>query len=159
MYALHSRMAELDYVLEPEVECPNNDPSDAAFVRATATIGVHDAVKEYVACKIYPLVASFGFESVPLGMTPVSKVETPLPLFTMETIAVEHTTCFLVEVETETERVLGSFGPREYDAIRVVNVPNGGLLNRVLEQLGVPYFPRPQPGSAASQSANMKRKA
>jgi hypothetical protein len=55
--------------------------------------------------------------------------------------------------------VLGSFGPREYDALMAVNIPNGGHLNRVLKQMGVSYFPRPQPGSAASQSANKKRKA
>jgi hypothetical protein len=65
----------------------------------------------------------------------------------------------LAEVETEAERVLGSFGPREYDALMVANILNGGRLNRVLEQMGVPYFPRPQPGSVASQSANKKQKA
>jgi hypothetical protein len=25
-------MGELDYAVEPEVECPNNDPNDVAFV-------------------------------------------------------------------------------------------------------------------------------
>jgi hypothetical protein len=32
-------------------------------------------------------------------------------------------------VETEAERVLGSFGPRECDALIAANVPNGGRLN------------------------------
>jgi hypothetical protein len=63
-------MGELDYALESEVECMNNDPNDVAFVRATATIRGRDVVEEYVACKIYPLAASFGFESAPLGTTP-----------------------------------------------------------------------------------------
>jgi hypothetical protein len=63
-------MGELDYALESEVECLNNDPNDVAFVRATATIRGRDVVEEYVACKIYPLAASFGFESAPLGTTP-----------------------------------------------------------------------------------------
>jgi hypothetical protein len=159
VYALHSQMSELDYAIEPEVECPDNDPNDDAFVRETTTIGGRDAIEEYVACKIYPLAASFGFETVPLGMTPVSKVKTPLPLFVVGTIAMEHADHFLAEVETEPKRVLGIFGPREYDALRVTNILNGGRLNRVLEQMGVPYFPRPQPSSAASQAANKKRKA
>jgi hypothetical protein len=103
-----------------------------------------------VVCKIYPLAVSFGFEGVPLRTTPVSKVETPLPLFAVGTIAVEHANRFLVEVETETERVLGSFGSREYDALRVANILNNGRLNRVLEQMGVLYFPHPQPGFTAS---------
>jgi hypothetical protein len=109
VYALHSWMSELDYAVEPEVECLDKDPNDAAFVRATTTIGGRDAIKEYVACKIYPLAASFGFESVPLWMTPVLKVETPLPSFVVGTIAVEHANHFLAEVETEPEGVLGSF--------------------------------------------------
>jgi hypothetical protein len=49
-------------------------------------------------------------------MTPILTVETPLPLFAVGTIAAEHANHFLVEVEAETEKVLGSFGLREYDA-------------------------------------------
>jgi hypothetical protein len=64
-------MSESDYAIEPDIECSNNDPIDVAFVRATATIGGHDVVKEYVACKMYPLAPGFAFESVPLGMTPM----------------------------------------------------------------------------------------
>jgi hypothetical protein len=40
-------MGELDYVVEPEVECPDNDPNDVAFVRVTVTIDDCDAIKEY----------------------------------------------------------------------------------------------------------------
>jgi hypothetical protein len=88
-------MGELDYAVEPEVECPNNDPNDAAFVRAAITIGGCDAVEEYTACKIFPLAVSFGFESKPLGTIPVLRVETPLPLFAVGTIAAEYTDHFL----------------------------------------------------------------
>jgi hypothetical protein len=49
------------------VECPYNDPNDAAFVRATVTIGGHDVVQEYTMCKIFPLVVSFSFKNVPMG--------------------------------------------------------------------------------------------
>jgi hypothetical protein len=45
VYAHHSQMSELYYTVEPEVECPNDDPNDAAFVRATATIEGRDAVE------------------------------------------------------------------------------------------------------------------
>jgi hypothetical protein len=159
LYTLHLRMSELDYAVEPEVECPDNDPNDDAFVRVNVTIGGRDAVEEYTMCKIFPLAASFGFESVPLWMTPILKVETPLPLFAVGTIAREHANHFLVEIETQTEKVLQSFGPREYDALRVANIPNGGRLNHVFEQMGVSYFPHPEPGFVASQSANRKQKA
>jgi hypothetical protein len=134
-------MSELDYAIEPEVECPNNDPDHAAFIRATATIRLHDAIEEFVACKMYLLAAGFGFESVPPGMTPVSRVETPLPLFAMGNVAAEHAAHVLAEIETEAETVLGSFRPKEYDALCMENIPNGGHLNWVLEQMGVTYAP------------------
>jgi hypothetical protein len=96
-----------------------------------------------VACRVYPLAVGFNFESVPLGITPMLKVETPLPQFVVGTIAAEHTDHFWAEVETETDRVLGSFGPRIYDALMAVNIPNDGDIYRVFEQMGVSYFPRP----------------
>jgi hypothetical protein len=156
VHALQMQMSKLDYAIEPEVECFNNDPNDVAFVRATASIGGHDAVEEYVVCKMYQLAVGFGFESVPLGMTPVLKVETPLPLFAVGNVVVEYAAHVLAEVETEAENVLGSFGPKEYDTLCMVNIPNAGRLNRVLEQIGVPYAPRPLPGSDASQAAIKK---
>jgi hypothetical protein len=63
----------------------------------------------------------------------VLNVETPLPLFVVGTIAADHADLFLAEVETYAERVLRSFGPGEYVALMVANIPNGGRLNRVLE--------------------------
>jgi hypothetical protein len=102
---------------------------------------------------MYPLVASFVFENVALGMMPMLKVETPLPMFAMENVAREHT---FAEIEMEAKRVLGSFRPRENDALKVENILNGGRLNRVLEQMGVLYAPQPIPGSEASQAALKK---
>jgi hypothetical protein len=99
-------LRELDFAVEPEVECPNDDPNDVGFVRATTTIRGRDSIEEYVACKIYPLAMGFGFKSVPVGMTHVSNIETCLPLFVVGTIAAEHTDHFLAEVEANTERVL-----------------------------------------------------
>jgi hypothetical protein len=123
VHALHMRMSELDYAVEPEVECLDNDHIDAAFVRATATIEGRDAVKEYVARKMYSLAMGFGFKSVPLVMTLVSKLETPLPLFTMGSIVAEYATHVLAEVESEAEKVLGTFGPKEYDSLCMANIP------------------------------------
>jgi hypothetical protein len=133
VHALHTQMSKLDYADESEVECLDIDPNDLAFIWATSTIRGRDAVEEYVSCKMYPLVAGFSFESVPLGMNPMSKVETPLPLFVVRNIATEYVAHVLAEVETEAEKVLWSFGPKEYDALCTANIPNGGHLNRVLE--------------------------
>jgi hypothetical protein len=61
VYVLHSQMSALDYTVEPEVECPNDDPNDAAFIQSTTTIGGRDAVEEFVAYKMFPLASGFSF--------------------------------------------------------------------------------------------------
>jgi hypothetical protein len=144
-------MGELDYATETEVECPDNDHNVVAFVRAIVTISGSDAIEEYTTCKIFPLAASFGFSfsSIPLGRTPILRVETPLSLFAVGTNAIECADHFLAEVEMETEKVLGSFRPGECDALRLANIQNGGRLNRVFEKIGVSYSPCPESGSAA----------
>jgi hypothetical protein len=77
-------MSALNYVVEPEVDCSDDDLNDAAFVRAASTIGGRDVVEEFVACKMYLLASSFSFKGVTLDMTLVSKVRTPLPVFLVE---------------------------------------------------------------------------
>jgi hypothetical protein len=158
MYALHSQMSTLDYVVEPEVDCPDDDPNDASFVRATATIGVRDVVEEFSACKMYPLASGFGFKAVTVGSTPMSKVQTPLPMFSVEAVSTESASCILAEVETEAERILGSLGLKEYDALSMVKLPNGGCLNHVFEQMGLAYASRPLPRTEAFLAAKEKCK-
>jgi hypothetical protein len=143
----------------PEVECLDDDLNDAAFIWATSTIGGRYTVDEYVACKLYPLATDFIFKSMPVGRTLLSKVEICLSLFAVVTIVAEHADHFLAEMEMYAERVLGSFRPREYNAVAVANILIGGHPNRVFEQMGVLYAPRPLTGSEASQAANNKRKA
>jgi hypothetical protein len=89
----------------------------------------------------------------------VSKVETPLPVFLMEPVSVEVVGHFLVKVGTDAERILGSFGPKEYDVLVTVKPPNNGRLNRVFEQMGIPYGPHPLLGTEASQVETEKREA
>jgi hypothetical protein len=122
-------MGELDYAVEPEVQCSDDDPNDAAFVRATATFEGRDAIEEYVACKTYPLEVETALRLFAVGTIAVSKVETALRLFAVGTIAAEHANRVLAKIETKAERVMGSFGPREYGALMAANIPNGAHLN------------------------------
>jgi hypothetical protein len=152
-------MSALDYMVEPKVECSFDDPNDVAFVRATTTISGRDVVEEFVACKMFPRDSGFSFRNVPISMMPVLGVRTPLPLFLIEPVSTEDISHVLAEVETEAERFLGSFRPREYDAVMAANIPNGGHLNHVFEKMGMTYAPRPLPGSEASQAARDEHKA
>jgi hypothetical protein len=86
-------------------------------------------------------------------------METPLPVFPVKPVLVKDVGRFLVKVKMDAKRILGSFGPKEYDAFVTVKLPNIGHLNRVFEQMGVPYAPHPLPGTEASQVATRKCKA
>jgi hypothetical protein len=136
-------------MVKPEVECPDVDMNNTAFVRATTTIGGRDAVEEFVACKMYPLASSFSFREVTIDTTHVSKVWTPLPLFPVEAVSVENSSHVLAEVEIEVERIIGSFGPKEYDAFTKAKLPNGDCLNHVFENMGLAYAPCLLPGTEA----------
>jgi hypothetical protein len=133
VHAPHSRMSAHDYTIELKVECPDGDANEAAFIRATTTIGGHDIVEEFLACKMYPLASSFGFRSVTIGMTPMSMVWTPLPLFPIEVVSMETADRVLVEFEMETKKILGCFRPKEHDALKTAKLWNGGRLNRMFE--------------------------
>jgi hypothetical protein len=132
-------MSVLDYTMEVEVDCLDTDVCDTTFIRATTMIGGRDAVDEFLACGMYPLSSGFGFKDVAIATTAGSKVETTILIFPVEAIPTESTNRFLVKVETDAEKILGRYGPREHDACVLAMLPNSGHLNRVLEQMGVPY--------------------
>jgi hypothetical protein len=81
MYALHSIMSTLDYATEPSFVCPDDDSGDAAFILVAILIGGRDAVEEYLAYGMHPLLANFGFDAILDGETPMSKLIVPQPEF------------------------------------------------------------------------------
>jgi hypothetical protein len=139
-------MNVLDYEVEPLVDCVDTDMNVVAFIRATTMIRHRDAVKDFLACGMYPFSAGFGFKGVTDGTTTVLKVVVPLLVFPVESVSVENTHHFLAKVEVDAERILGSYGPKEHEACIAVKLPNGGRLNRVFEQMGVAYALHPLPG-------------
>jgi hypothetical protein len=150
-------MTPLYFTIEPSFECANGDSSDAAFVHDVSLIGGQDAIEEYLAYRMFPLLANFGFAEIMDGETPVSKVVVPLPEFPLARFEGESNDCFLARVELDAENMVGSYGRAEHDAC-IQTLPNVGYLNRVFEKAGVAYGPRPQPGTEASTEVAKKRK-
>jgi hypothetical protein len=133
VYALHSWISMVDYMVEPEVEFPNSN--------------VNDAVEEFFACGMYPPGSSFDFRDVTVGTTVVSKVKTPLAFFLVEPVSAEDAGCFQAKVETDADRILGSFRPKEHDALMMAKLPNDDRLNQVFEKMGIPYALHPMSGT------------
>jgi hypothetical protein len=61
---------------------------------------------------VYPVASGFGFRDVAIGVNVMSKVEAPLPFFSVESISVEGANHFLAKVEMDSEKVLGSYRPK-----------------------------------------------
>jgi hypothetical protein len=70
----------------------------------------------------------------------------------------EITYHFLVKVEIDVEKILGSYRAKEHDACEMVKLSNGSCLNRVFEHMGVPYAPHPLLGTDAFTVATKKQK-
>jgi hypothetical protein len=127
VFALRSHMSALDY----QVDCPNTDSNDVAFVRATMMIRGHDTIEELLVCGLYPLSASFG--EVLDTTSLVSKVVVSLPIFPVTPVATESANHFLAKVEMDAEKIVKSYGPKEHEACILAKLPNGGQLNQVFE--------------------------
>jgi hypothetical protein len=126
VHIMRSYMCRLEFRTEPPFDCADDDSRDVAFVQTTKFIGGRDAVEEFIACGMYPLVADAGFDRVATRTTPASKLKVPLPKF----LAVrkddnEDDVQFLVRVELEAEGIVGSYTKPEHDAC-LAHVHNRG---------------------------------
>jgi hypothetical protein len=59
------------------VNCLDTDLNDATFVQAMTMIGGHDTIKEFLACRLYPISTGFNFGEVSNDTTAASMVVVP----------------------------------------------------------------------------------
>jgi hypothetical protein len=52
-------MTRLHFAMEPLFECLEDDAGDTTVIKATRSIGGRDAIKEYVSCRLFPIVGEF----------------------------------------------------------------------------------------------------
>jgi hypothetical protein len=157
IYTQHSYMAALDFAMEPSFECSDDDATDVAFVKATHSIGGQDTVEEYMACRLFPLLASFSLGEVSDGAAPDSRLSLPLLEFPVAKVMDETDDRFHMRVELAAENIMGRYDRGEHDVCLAV-VPNECRLNQVFMQASVSYGPRLELGSEASKEAARKGK-
>jgi hypothetical protein len=150
VYALHSYITELSIVSNPSFSCPNDDVSDGAFVKATRTIGGRDAMEEYVVCELFSLSANFGLGEIADEETPVLKVSAPMTDFPVARHPEETVDEFCARMELAIEDVVRRYTRGEHKACIKI-LPNHGRVNRVFEHVDVPYGPRLDLSSKASE--------
>jgi hypothetical protein len=112
--ALHSYMTEWNIVMIPPFDCPDDEVNDAAFIKATHTISGQDAVEEYMACGLFPLLASFRLGEVADGEILVSKILAPMPNFPIVGLSEETNDRFHARVELATANVVKQYTRGEH---------------------------------------------
>jgi hypothetical protein len=147
----------VDFRTKIPFNCADDDSRDTTFIPATKFIGARDTVDEFLACGVYPLSASVGFNKVVVGVTPVTKFKMPMPEFLAARKDDEDDVKFLVGIELDAKGIVGSYTRSEHDTC-ITSLRNGGRLNRMFELMGVAYSPRLVPGSDAFTEASKKRK-
>jgi hypothetical protein len=158
---IHSRSAFAHewaaFSMEPPFDCPKDNLSDSAFVWASKFIEGRDAIEEFVAYGVWPLVASVSFDQVSVDAIAVSKLKVPLPKFVAAHRDGEDEADFLARVELEAKVIVGSYTCPEHDAC-IAGLENNGRLYRVLELARLAYEPRSIPCSNAPTEVSKKRK-
>jgi hypothetical protein len=149
-------MTELNFVTDPPFECLHDEIGDAAFVKATHTIGGRDAMEEDMACVLFTRSVSISLVEVSNWETHVSKLSAPMPDFLVARLPEETNDGFRARVELAIAYVVGRYARGEHK-VCVEVVPNRGRVNWVFEHAGVPYGPHLEPGSKACDEATKKR--
>jgi hypothetical protein len=97
-----------------------------------------------LSCGVWPLSAGVDFEHVKVDFTLVSWLKNPLPNFPLCREGEEDDVRFLARVEQEARNIVDGYMRVEHEAC-LTSIPNNGLLNHVLELVGVSYGPCPVP--------------
>jgi hypothetical protein len=136
-------MSALNFCTMPSNWDCGVDLSDDTFVWASRNVSGWDVVEDFVYCGVWLLAADVSFEHVKADLTPVSKLNVPLPRFPL---CREDDAHFLARVEQEARNIGGSYTCTKNEAC-IASLPNNGHLNHVLKIVGVVYVPRPVPVS------------
>jgi hypothetical protein len=114
VHALRSHMSTLKFCTKPSYDCSGKDLSDGAFVWASKCIRGQDVVEEFVACGVWLLAASVNFEQMEVGLTPISKLNVPLPRFPLSHEDDEDDIKFVARVEQDARVIVGSYTHTEH---------------------------------------------
>jgi hypothetical protein len=131
-------MSEINLMMEPPFECPDDENGDAAFVKATRTIDGRDVMEEYMACGLFSLSVSFSLGEVADGVMHVLKLSPPVPDFRVTRLPKEANDGIRARVELDAVDVMGRYTHGEHK-VCVEVVLNWGIVNQVFEHAVVPY--------------------
>jgi hypothetical protein len=150
-FDLASCMVDLEVELSLELtKASRSSASTGAFYQVTCVITTRDALEEFVAADIWPFQPRWGSWAFKvqwlLGLdqnvrSPIFNVKRPVDKTDDEVVA---------EVEKKVVQMIGNFTHKKWECAQRI-FKHQGRVNRVFDEMGVTYSPRPVPLTASKK--------
>jgi hypothetical protein len=147
-FDLASRMVDLEVELSPELtKASRSSASTAAFYQATCVITTRDALEEFVAADIWPCQPRWGSWAFKMQWLPGLYQNVRSPIFNVKRPTDKTDDEVVAEVEKKVIQMIGNFTHKEWECAQRI-LKHQGRVNRVFDEMGVAYSPRPVPPKA-----------
>jgi hypothetical protein len=162
-------MVDLEVDLSPELtKASRSSASTMAFYQATRVITTRDVLEEFVAADVWPCQPRWGSWAFKVQWLPGLDDDVRSPIFNVkrpEDVTDEE---IVAEVEKKVVQMIGNFTHKEWECTQRI-LKHQGRVNRVFDEMGVTYSPRPvpptagkkmpPPGNVGSEAVETSRKA
>jgi hypothetical protein len=144
-------MVDLEVELSPELtKASRSSASTAAFYQATCVITTRDALEEFVAADIWPCQPRWGTWAFKMQWLPGLDQNVRSPIFNVKRPADKTDDEVVAEVEKKVVQMIGNFTHKEWECAQRI-LKHQGRVNRVFDEMGVTYSPRPVPPTASKK--------
>jgi hypothetical protein len=144
-------MVDLEVELSPELtKASRSSASTIAFYQATRVITTRDALEEFVAADVWPCQPRRGSWAFKMQWLPRMDDDVRSPIFNVKRPKDMSDEEIVAEVEKKVVQMIGNFTHKEWECAQRI-LKHHGRVNRVFDEMGVTYSPRPVPPSAGKK--------
>jgi hypothetical protein len=144
-------MVDLEVELSPELtKASRSSASMMAFYQATRVITTRDALEEFVAADVWPCQPRWGSWAFKVQWLPGLDNDVRSPIFNVKRPEDMTDEEIVAEVERKVVQMIGNFTHKEWECAQRI-LKHQGRVNRVFDEMGVTYSPRPVPPTAGKK--------
>jgi hypothetical protein len=144
-------MVDLEVELSPELKkASRSSASTGAFYQATCVITMRNALEEFVAADIWPCQPRWGSWAFKVQWLHGLDQNVRSPIFNIKQPADKTDDEVVAEVEKNVVQMIGNFTHKEWECAQRI-LKHQGRVNRVFDEMGVTYSPRPVPPTASKK--------
>jgi hypothetical protein len=121
-----------------------------AFYQATRVITTRDALEEFVAAEVWPCQPRWGSWAFKTQWLPGLDDDVRSPIFNVKRPKDVTDEEIIAEVERKVVQMIGNFTHKKWECAQRI-LKHQGRVNRVFDEMGVTYSPRPVPPTAGKK--------